>query len=84
MNININSKIYQACPELIISVIECNVVNTLFNSELWLDIESFCADFKVVTKMEDINKRATIFATREAYKKCGKDPNRYRPSAEAF
>jgi DNA/RNA-binding domain of Phe-tRNA-synthetase-like protein len=26
----------------------------------------------------------TIAATREAYKRCGKDPGRYRPSAEAL
>ena len=26
----------------------------------------------------------TIHATREAYKKCGKDPSRYRPSGEAL
>jgi DNA/RNA-binding domain of Phe-tRNA-synthetase-like protein len=49
-----------------------------------MDIESFCADFKATTHMEEINKRPAIYATREAYKKLGKDPNRYRPSAEAL
>lgn len=33
-------------------------------------------------KIEDINKRPPIAATRHAYKLCGKDPNRYRPSQE--
>ena len=32
--------------------------------------------------MSDINKRPGRAATRLAYKACGKDPNRYRPSQE--
>jgi DNA/RNA-binding domain of Phe-tRNA-synthetase-like protein len=32
--------------------------------------------------VEDINKIPAIAATRAAYKACGKDPNRYRPSQE--
>lgn len=35
-------------------------------------------------KLEDINKFLPIQATRQAYKRLGKDPNRYRPSAEAL
>ena len=84
MEININPKIYQACPELIISVIECNVTNSLHHDDLWQEIESFCLGFKTAMKMEEINKLTAIYATREAYKKLGKDPNRYRPSAEAL
>ena len=34
--------------------------------------------------LETINKRETILATRKVYKNLGKDPNRYRPSAEAL
>ena len=30
------------------------------------------------------NTQPAIAATREAYKRCGKDPSRYRPSAEAL
>ena len=33
-------------------------------------------------KIEDINKRPGIAATRAAYKRFGKEPNRYRPSQE--
>jgi DNA/RNA-binding domain of Phe-tRNA-synthetase-like protein len=35
-------------------------------------------------KLEEINKRPEIQATRLAYKKLGKEPNRYRPSSEAL
>lgn len=84
MNITINKEIYQVSPDFVISTIECDVINSLHHNYLWMDVESFCADFKATTQMEEINKRPAIYATREAYKKLGKDPNRYRPSAEAL
>jgi DNA/RNA-binding domain of Phe-tRNA-synthetase-like protein len=33
---------------------------------------------------ESIKQQQAIMATREAYRACGKDPSRYRPSAEAL
>ncbi len=39
---------------------------------------------RTTCKLEDINKFPPIQATRQAYKRLGKDPNRYRPSAEAL
>ena len=36
------------------------------------------------TQIADIKLQPVIAATREAYKRCGKDPGRYRPSAEAL
>lgn len=84
IKINVSPQIYDACPELVISAIECGVDNSLHNNELWKEIEHFCAEFKSANKIEDINQRAAIKATRDAYKKLGKDPNRYRPSAEAL
>ena len=32
----------------------------------------------------EINKLDVVASTRDAYKKCGNDPNRYRPSADAL
>ena len=40
--------------------------------------------FSATHTLEDINRRSEIKATRQVYKKLGKDPNRYRPSAEAL
>ena len=34
--------------------------------------------------MDQVRLRGAIDATRAAYKACGKEPNRYRPSAEAL
>lgn len=84
MNITINKEVYQVSPDFVISAIECDVTNSLHHNDLWIYIESFCTDFKATTHIEEINKRPAIYATREAYKKLGKDPNRYRPSAEAL
>ena len=52
----------------------------IFNS-LGYDVKFGEIDNDVIT---DINKRSAIFEMRKLYKKLGKDPNRYRPSAEAL
>ena len=48
------------------------------------EIDAFTGQLTSTTQMEDIKHQPVIFATREAYKRCGKDPGRYRPSAEAL
>ena len=84
ISIRIEDKIREKCPNLRIASIECVVENTPFSSELWNQINSFSEEFKRQYKLEDVNRRPAIKATREAYKSLGKDPNRYRPSAEAL
>ena len=51
---------------------------------LWQEIAAEEAMIKAACRIEEINKWAPIKATRTAYKQLGKDPNRYRPSAEAL
>ena len=82
--IRINDEIYAACPHFRLAAIGCNVVNTPHNEALWKEIQTFSSEFRVTHRMEDINQRPAIRATRQAYKALGKDPNRYRPSAEAL
>lgn len=72
------------CPDFRFATVECEVKNTPYNEALWQEIDAFCSSFREIVKMDEINKRPAIFATRQAYKKLGKDPNRYRPSAEAL
>ena len=84
IDIIISDKIKALCPDLVVAGISCDVVNSKSSEELWKEIDSFAAYFKANNKLEDINKRPAIAATRKAYKKTGKDPNRYRPSAEAL
>ena len=84
MQILINPEIVAACPQIEIATIQCEVVNSAYDENLWQEINDFCRDFKVTHSIEDINKRLPISATRQTYKNLGKDPNRYRPSAEAL
>lgn len=84
IKVEIGDAIRKKCPELRIATIECEVKNSPYSPELWERIRDFETHFRQEYKLEDINKRPTIRATREAYKRLGKEPNRYRPSAEAL
>ncbi len=84
MNISIEDTVRRAAPGLKVVALEADVTNPETSPELWRLIERAAADIAAVTDMGDINKRPGIRATREAYKALGKEPNRYRPSAEAL
>ena len=82
--ISISNLIYDACPQFVSVQFECDVINSNYNEQLWSEIKSFTNDFRKHNKIRDINKFPPILATRNTYKKLGKDPNRYRPSGEAL
>lgn len=84
ITIQISDKIKEVCPNFSLATIQCVIKNTPYNAELWKEIDTFSKDFRETYAMPDINKRYTIAATRKVYKLLGKDPNRYRPSAEAM
>ena len=58
--------------------------NSRSDGGLWQEIAAEEAAVKAACRLEEVNKWAPIKATRTAYKRLGKDPNRYRPSAEAL
>ena len=84
MKIQISTKIREACPQLALAIITCEVTNTVTSDDFWHEMEAEILRFKSSFSIEEINKRPEIAATRKAYKTLGKDPNRYRPSAEAL
>lgn len=84
INIKISNDILSVCPQYEYIAIECDVKNSRSNDELWQLIDRTTKEFASKNEMSDINKRPTILATRLAYKALGKEPNRYRPSAEAL
>lgn len=84
MNITISDNIKTRCPNLNLGIIECRISNTEYDQKLWDKIDSENKAFKAKYTIPEIKKIPIIKATREAYKKCGKDPNRYRPSSEAL
>jgi DNA/RNA-binding domain of Phe-tRNA-synthetase-like protein len=84
MKISISDTIGDACPETVLAVIEAQVLNSASNEILWHKFEDEIQSIKTTLTLEQINKRPEIAATRRVYKLLGKDPNRYRPSAEAL
>lgn len=84
LNISISEEVADKCPNLHVLAISCHVRNTNSDEELWKEIaeeEKFICE---TMKLDQINKWLPIQATRKAYKCFGKDPNRYRPSAESL
>ena len=84
IQIELSSEIKTACPELTVLAIACRVKNSPSDGALWQEIAAEEAAVKAACRLEEVNKWAPIKATRTAYKRLGKDPNRYRPSAEAL
>lgn len=82
--INISQEIKSICPEFEFRAVGCKVIYTDYNAALWNEINRYSNSFKARHELSDVNKLTPIKATRMAYKKLGKDPNRYRPSAEAL
>lgn len=77
-------EIKKACPAFAGAAVYAAVTNTVYSEGLWKEIDAFTKELTMTTQMEDIKHHPVIAATREAYKRCGKDPGRYRPSAEAL
>ncbi|MDE6395572.1 MAG: hypothetical protein K2K77_09530, partial [Duncaniella sp.] len=84
MNIRFEDRIKEAAPSLLVVTVEADVNNPATSDELWALLERSAADIRAVTELSYINTRPGIRATRQAYKALGKEPNRYRPSAEAL
>lgn len=82
--ITFSPEIRAAAPHLRVLAIEADIVNAPTSQALWDEIEARGAWLRANVKMEEVNKLPGIAATRLAYKACGKEPNRYRPSAEAL
>lgn len=84
MEIVISDKIKSAAPDYFMVLVEADVTNSVTSDSLWQEIEDYSAYLRENLELSQVNKRPGIVATRNAYKACGKDPNRYRPSSEAL
>jgi len=71
-------------PEVHLSCIECDVELMQYNEELWNDIQLKINELSGSLKIEEISNISSVAASRKAYRACGKDPARYRLSAEAL
>ena len=83
-NINVSAEMKKAWPAYRGIAIYAEVVNTPFNEELWKEINTFTEELRHSSDIDSTKLQTAIQATRNAYKACGKDPSRYRPSAESL
>ena len=84
MKIIVSDEIKKACPQFAGVAVMAKVKNTPYSDALWKMIDEFTFQYREKYTVDSIKEKASIHATREAYKKCGKDPSRYRPSGEAL
>ena len=82
--IAIEPVILEAAPDYTGIALICNLNNTNSDENLWLELDAVIDAFRQCYVVEDVNKLPGIYEMRQLYKKLGKDPNRYRPSAEAL
>ena len=84
ISIIVSDEIRQRCPDFVGTAVVADVINSPSSPELWAEIDSFIADYRRRYTIDSIKQMPPIQATREAYRACGKDPSRYRPSSEAL
>ena len=71
-----------AVPAARTLLIEADVTNAPTSESQRAEIDALAASIAARYSLPEINTIPAIAATRAAYKACGKDPNRYRPSQE--
>ena len=80
----ISAELKNRCPKLRLGCIGANVVVASSGEGLLAEIRGSLTIIQQSLIIEDISKIPAIEASRKAYKACGKDPARYRLSAEAL
>jgi DNA/RNA-binding domain of Phe-tRNA-synthetase-like protein len=82
--ISISAELKSRCPKLRLGCIFADVIVNESGIGLVSEIYRHIELIQKSLLIEDISKLPTIEASRKAYKACGKDPARYRLSAEAL
>ena len=82
INVIVSEELHIACTDFCGCRVIARIENTQYNAELWHEIEQETARLAAIHDTESIKRISGIAATRNAYKRCGKDHTRYRPSCE--
>ena len=82
--IEVSDELRQAWPQFRGAAVFASVTNSAYSETLWKRIEEYTELYRSKYTTDSIKEMPAIQATRMAYKKCGKDPSRYRPSSEAL
>ena len=84
MQIVVSDEIKAACPAFVGAAVEAVAVNSGYSEALWAEIDARSEECRQKLTTESLKQVPAIEATRRAYRACGKDPSRYRPSGEAL
>jgi len=84
IDIRIGAALKEINPAMAIGIIESEVTNSDYSRELWNEIQHLTGQLSKSLTFDAIKDQPGISATRKMYSACGKDPSRYRPSAEAL
>ncbi len=84
IKINVSAELRAVCPDFVGAALEARMENSSYSAPLWEEINAFRTEYCRTYTTESLKEMPAIQATRTVYKACGKDPSRYRPSAEAL
>ncbi len=84
VTISVSEELKNLVPGLVLSCIECDVLVHEEHKKLWAETIEKTNKLAASLKVENISRLPVIAASRRGYKACGKDPARYRLSAEAL
>ena len=84
MTVEIADELKTKVPGVALGVLEAPVAVAEHDPGLWAEIEARAAEVAALLATTAIAEIPEIAATRRAYKALGKDPSRYRGSAEAM
>jgi len=71
-------------PEIRLGCLSCNVQIKPSDESIKLISKDIIAQIRSELTIGDVSQKPTIKSTKDGYRKLGKDPSRYRPSAEAL
>ena len=81
---SIKEEIRQLFPDIHVALMSGTVENTEYNTSLWEEISTTMDRLRPDLSMENIREIQAVKYGKSAYRLLGKDPNRYRISAEAL
>lgn len=84
IKLKITDEIKEACPNIALGLIECNVNICSSSEDLLKEIDDYCLGLKEKIALENLSKDEIIACGRDVYKKLGKSPSKYRLSSEAL
>ncbi len=81
-NVVVGDELRGVWPQFVGGAVMASFTNNPYSEGLWQEIHDCEADLRQRYTTETLKSIAAIDATRRAYKACGKEPSRYRPSSE--